>query len=62
MAHWVINNGYKIRNGGLGSVIPIHIAQIILIAHAVISRTNLNGQERKSLLAQFTVLLTADKN
>jgi hypothetical protein len=62
MAHWIINNGYKIRKGGLGNVIPIHIAQTILMAHAVISSTNLKGQEVKSSLAQFTVLLTAVKN
>jgi hypothetical protein len=39
----MINNGYKIKNGGLGNVMPIHTAQPILMAHAVISRTNLNG-------------------
>jgi hypothetical protein len=43
-----MNNGYKIKNGGLGKVIPIHIAQVMLNTHAVISNTNLKGQERKS--------------
>jgi hypothetical protein len=43
IAHWVINNGYKIKNGGLGNVMPIHTAHIILMNQAVISRTNLNG-------------------
>jgi hypothetical protein len=48
IVHWIMNNGYKIKNGGLGKVIPIHIAQVMLNTHAVISNTNLKGQERKS--------------
>jgi hypothetical protein len=56
--HWIINNGYSIRNGGLGNVIPIQAAQIILNAHAVISNTNRVGEERKSSLAQLTILVT----
>ena len=43
IAHWVMNNGYKIRNGGLGKVMPIHTAHIILMNQAVISRTNRTG-------------------
>jgi hypothetical protein len=43
IAHWVMNNGYSIRNGGFGKVIPIHIAHTILMNQAVISRTNLRG-------------------
>jgi hypothetical protein len=46
------------RNGGLGKVIPIQAAQIILNAHAVISNTNRIGEERKSSLAQLTILVT----
>jgi hypothetical protein len=38
-----MNNGYRIKNGGLGKVMPIHIAQVILMNQAEISRTNLNG-------------------
>jgi hypothetical protein len=40
-----MNSGYKIKNGGLGKVMPIHIAQVILSTHAVISNTNLKGQD-----------------
>ena len=46
IAHCAINKGYKIRNGGLGSVAPIHTAHTILITHAVISNTKRKGHSR----------------
>lgn len=58
MAHCIINNGYKIKNGGLGKVMPIQTAQIMLMAQAVISKTNRKGHSLKSCLAQLYVLAT----
>ena len=48
-----MNSGYNIINGGLGKVMPIHIEQMMLIIHAVISNVNLKGQDLKSFLAQL---------
>lgn len=39
----MINNGYRIKNGGVGTVNAIVTEQAILIAHAEISKINLNG-------------------
>jgi hypothetical protein len=58
IAHCVINNGYKIRNGGLGNVNPIHTAQTILMNQAVISMANRNGHFSKSSLAQLYIPTT----
>ena len=58
IAHCVMNKGYKIRNGGLGKVMPIHTAHVILMNQAEISKTNLNGQSWKSRLAQLYVFFT----
>lgn len=41
--HWVINNGYSIRKGGLGTVRAIATEQLMLRAHAVISKTKRTG-------------------
>jgi len=58
IAHCVINNGYKIKNGGVGTVSAMVIEQAILIAQAEISRTNLNGHSRKSLRAHSYIPVT----
>jgi len=58
MAHCAINNGYRIRNGGVGTVSAIVIEQAMLIAHAEISRTNLNGHSLKSPRAQSYIPVT----
>jgi hypothetical protein len=47
MAHCKINNGYKIKNGGVGTVSIIVNAHPILSAHANISR-----KQRRGLLCQ----------
>jgi hypothetical protein len=52
IAHWAINKGYNIKNGGVGTVNAIVTEQAMLIAHAEISNKNLNGHSRKSLRAQ----------
>jgi hypothetical protein len=49
--------GYKIKNGGVGKVAAIIIAQPMLIIHAEISRTNRKGHSLKSLFAQLYVLI-----
>jgi hypothetical protein len=56
-AHCIINNGYNIKNGGLGNVIPIQIAHKMLRNQAVISNTNLKGHSLKSRLAQLYTLV-----
>jgi hypothetical protein len=43
IAHPLIQKGYKISNGGFGTVSAIVIEQPIEIIQAVISMTNLNG-------------------
>jgi hypothetical protein len=46
MPHPAINNGYKIKNGGLGMVMAMTMLQPTLIIQAVNSATNLKGQLR----------------
>jgi hypothetical protein len=50
-----MNNGYKIRKGGFGTVKAIVMLHAILIAHATISRENLNGYALKSSVIHFRV-------
>ena len=54
-AHCEIKSGYKIINGGLGSVSAMVMAQPILPAHASTSSMKRKGQTRKSALIQFTI-------
>jgi hypothetical protein len=53
-----MNKGYKIKNGGVGTVSAMVTEQAILIAQAEISRTNLNGHSRKSLRAHSYIPVT----
>jgi hypothetical protein len=65
ITHCVMNKGYRIRNGGVGTVSIIEKAQPMLIAQAVTSRAKRNGHSRKSALIHcqmsFTTLKTGIK-
>ncbi len=50
-----MNNGYKIKNGGCGKVMPIQAAHIILITQAVISSVKRTGCDSKSARIQSCV-------
>ena len=54
-AHCEIKSGYKIINGGLGSVSAMVMAQAMLPAQAITSSTNRKGQTLKSALIQVTI-------
>ena len=53
IAHWVINKGYKIKNGGLGTVSIMVNAQPMLRNQAKISNAQRTGFDRQSSLIQF---------
>lgn len=53
IVHCTIKSGYNIKNGGLGKVIPIHTAQVILNIQANISRIHRNGLLAQSSLIHF---------
>lgn len=44
--HCIIKIGYRIKNGGLGTVAAIAMLQAMLITHAEISNINLKGHSR----------------
>jgi hypothetical protein len=50
IAHWVMNRGYKIKNGGLGTVSIMVKAQPMLRNQAKISSTHRTGFSRQSSL------------
>jgi hypothetical protein len=50
IAHWVINKGYRIKNGGLGTVSIIVKAQPILKNQAKTSNTHRMGFSFQSSL------------
>jgi hypothetical protein len=56
IAHWVMNSGYRIKKGGVGTVNIIVTEQPILMNHAKISRKQRRGLLRQSSLIQATML------
>ena len=56
IAHWVMNSGYKIRNGGLGKVNAIVTAHPMLRNQARISSTQRMGLESQSAFIHCFIL------
>ena len=61
IAHWVMNNGYSIRKGGVGTVNIIVKLQPMLIIHAKISSVHLRGLLFQSSLTQSLMLYTTSE-
>lgn len=54
--HCIMNNGYNTKKGGLGTVNIMTMAQVMLKAHASISRKHRQGFDFQSSRIQLIVL------